>query len=468
MMKYLQDATSAYYDTARIVLLLEARHAGAHINQWLIALGLEAQSAKLFAHGILKFTRFSVVLSIIAVLCLPSFEDYFPALYARIFVVILTVVALLLALVTLERQCRKYRTLITMLSFWGRAGFCSAVLFEIFPVLLLVAMQYFHGRLAVECCNGLQVILDVIALIVIPRKIAFVNWILTIVVIAVSLLDQAFMLDVPFAARGIDVNKIYTINSGVVNGILLMLMISLVAGLATYLLSVYLGKLRLAPRNRAVCVLFGVFVCLAVVSIASFSYIVGLLTARTHLANLIIICGVMTVSLVFRIRAARYVNLESLGFGLFIARSCGVPINRVVSFYRFNWLMLTAPIWAVAVVLLLMSNAFSYLVLLSACIILEFAIDEFVVQRRPTILAASQLDLLGFRSVSGVGSGICLVALCSASGVGGMTLSCDFHINDATILLAGAAIVLISLVLVWLRRQEALRWFRTLRVIESI
>lgn len=243
---------------------------------------------------------------------------------------------------------------------------------------------------------------------------------------------------------------------------LVTVLCALISAIGTTRLARFLATRRLGLRRAQAYRSLGLIVGLTLVSSWTLSLVLQLNDRSSQLAGISLAAGTMLGILLLRVRAPRFVNPESLGFILLLARDFQLPGERIVKYYRLNWVALSFPLFTGGLALLALQRSYPGIVLLISLVVLELAIEEITIQHSAVLLPSSALDSLGIISRSGLGAGITLSVLLAASGVIGLTPSIDLNANALAVSTASLLFVLVAGVLFWIRYTDSGRWLPSL------
>lgn len=445
----------------RVSLIARHRLAVRNIRRILSHCGVDGGYAALVARCRAIGMGVGSLCALVASVCAPGFVESFPGAHAELLcaVALLWFFAVLAWVAADVRVRRRHGNMLLLLSFCGKWGFRLGSLFPAFVAVVIVLVQVMRSDdSALMCWGAVMSVAMVICCCAGLRSAVGVAWsirlgaVLGMVFFCHRYLRGHGWVRVP-AARDVWITLIA--------GAIIM-----VAAVMSSLAAAWLGKRRCAPRNASDHFRVGCMVALVLAVSWCIALGVGMVDRLAHLTDMVVLSGVVIVFLVLRVRAARFVNPESLGYALFLARDLRVGAEPLLRFYRLNWFALSFPVIIGGLVLLALVPSVPGMLLLMAFVMLECAVEELAVQRRTTVLPSSRIGVLGIGSISGLGAGACLMMVLPAAGAAGFTPSLDLREHSSTVGIVAGLILLIAATLAWLRLSESSQWLSSIHATE--
>lgn len=455
--------TSPFLAGIRAALKSENRRWKKAIRRALEVLAVGPSAAQLVAGVITRIAWGSVAASYVFVLFAPAISTSLgltPS-QARSAVLVLGAIALFTSVKLDEATRQQHDRLLPLLSFSGSLGFRLGHLISVLPLTLIVVVQGARSGEGLQMVLGPILVASIVS--VLALRVGTSVWVLRGAIIGAVLLVGLAVSQWP----GFGKLSLQLLPNG---GVKSLVAVAVAASVVVVTLcgARWLGKARLAPRDspagQKAAVMSGVVLAVA----WTISLILEKVEILAHLADLTLIAGTLLGLLLLRVQAARFVNPEALGMGLLFARDLDICAERIVSFYRVNWVVMCSPVVLGGFILLTLAESLPGVILLASFTLLECAIDELAVQRRTVVLPASAMQSLGVSSLSGLGAGIGLIAVFCAAGAVGLTPSLDLRIQPSTVLMVSALALLIAGILIWLRLLDSSRWLPSIRVTESL
>lgn len=442
---------------ARAAVVHETRAGIRTVRNSLESLGLSSSSARCGAHALVYLSWVGILISLAIALAATPFQDSVNLHISSTIGIILTtnILGALVIINVAARMWRRHRFFLNLLSPMSRRGFLIGSLLAPLPLAAFSIKQASHLTMNVLFSALAPYILVAAVLIVMQRSdderyIPAVNSAL----VATAFVTSAHYFD--FTGRVFSLFEPWVIQTFVA------VSVASISAIGTSIVARFLATRRLGPRKTQAYRSLGLIVGLTLTASWTLSLVLQLNDRSSQLADISLAAGTMLGILLLRVRAPRFVNPESLGLTLLLARDFQLSGERIVKYYRLNWAALSFPLFSGGLALLALHRSYPGIVLLICLGVLELAIEEITIQRGTVLLPSSALDSLGIISRSGLGAGITLSVLLSASGVIGLTPSIDLNAHAPAVSAASLLFVLAAVVLLWIRYIDSDSWLPSL------
>lgn len=437
----------------RAALLFETRKVMHATQSRLESFGIETRNARTISRVLAYFSWINIVMSLVCSFIAPPLQRIFDLQTsdANGMILLICMGCVLFVLNVEAKNRRRHHLFLSLLSPASRYGFCSGSLLVALPIVVFTIKQAIHLQT--------KVLFEVVSIYVILLMLllAFERKMSTLLVRVINLTAVAVALGL--------VTYYFDVSQWGVKLFALTIVQSLFAGLLTVLATIttsimasWLGKHRLGPKDTKTHQKIGILVGLSLALSWVVTIVLQMSDRFSHLTGLILVTGIMLGCLLLRVHAARFTNPESLGMGLLLGRDLQFSGEKIVRFYRFNWVLLSLPLFVGGVLFLALQGTYSGIVLLFSLVFLELAVEEIAIQRQTVVLPSSSLNSLGIISRSGLGAGIALSIVCSVSGAVGVTPSIHLDENSLSVVIASLLFLVSAGVLMWLRYLDSDKW----------